>query len=154
MKKFLLWFLVLGSIVGAFFIGKVVGTTVTLRAVEEKLNSSDEQITITGPSISQYPNTVINANNGDLRNVDFVYASNYRSVTIRFVADENIDNLKLKVEMSDSTGFLLDSQIITVGDVIKGQQYTVTVTLTNSAITEGKVIKTTELNVYSGTLTN
>ena len=88
----------------------------------------------------------------DIDNVDFVYTSDYRSVSIRFVAKNNIEDLVVKAVLKDSTGFLLDSQIITVGDVIEGQQYIVTATLPNNTITAGKVIKTCEFNVHSGTV--
>lgn len=153
MKKFFLFILVLGAIVGAYFVGVQVGKTTTLLAVEEKLkDDEDNKITTTGPVISNNGNLTISADNGDIDNVDFVYSSDYRSVTIRFVPKVKINNLQLQVKMSDSTGFLLDTQVITIGNVAKGQQYTTTVTLTNNQITAGKVIKTVEMNVYGGTL--
>lgn len=92
------------------------------------------------------------ANRYDIDNVDFVYSSNYRSVSIRFVAKNDIEDLVVKSVMKDSTGFLLDSQVITVGDVIEGQQYIVTSTLPDNTITNGKVIKSCEFSVYSGTV--
>ncbi len=92
------------------------------------------------------------AKNSDLTNVDFVYANDYRSVSIRFVPKNDIEGLKVQAKLSTSTGFLLDSQIITVGDVIEGQQYVVNSILPDNSITEGKVIKTCEFSVYSGTV--
>lgn len=153
MKKFLLWVLALGCIVGAFFIGVKVGETTTLLAVQEKLEDiENNKEVVDGPVISESPNTVIKAKNGDISNVNFTYASDYRSVTIRFVASEDIDDLKLEVKLKDSTGTLLDTQIVAVGDTVDGQQYSVTVLLPENTTTQGKVIKTTEMNVYSGTL--
>lgn len=147
MKKFLKLLLIIGALVISF----VAGRMLTLMEVKEELDNEDN-ISTSGSVISNYGNTTISAGNNSISNVDFVYATNYRSVTIRFIPKKNIESLKLKVQMSDSTNFLLDSQIISVGDVIEGQQYTITVTLSNNDITAGKVISTTELNVYGGTI--
>lgn len=93
------------------------------------------------------------ADNSDIENVDFVFSSDYKSVSIRFFGKNDIQNLTVKVLLRDSTDYLLDQQILTVGNVSKGQQYFVTATLPNNAFTHGKVIKTCELNVNSGTVT-
>lgn len=92
------------------------------------------------------------ASNDDIGNVDFIFAKDYRSVTIRFISEQDIENLQVRVKHTTSTGFLLDSQIISVGNVYEGQQYIITSILPDNALTEGKVIKSCELNVFGGTV--
>ena len=86
--------------------------------------------------------------------IDFVYSGDKRSVTIRFVALYDIQNFQVKVVLNDKDGFLLDSQVITVGNVIHGQQYLVTVSLPDNDFTAYKQIQSVAFNFYGGTIAN
>ena len=153
MKNFWLSVIAFCCVAFVFFIGVKVGETTTLMSVQEKLDDIENNKEVVGGNvISQSPNTVIKADNGDIANVSFSYAEDYRSVTITFLSGENIDDLKMEVKLKDSAGTLLDTQIIAVGDTVDGKLYSITATLPNNSTTQGKVIKTTEMNVYSGTL--
>lgn len=141
---------ILGVVI--FISGVFVGEYLLGQEIKNRQNSSS-------PAPGLYPSGTLpnddtTPGNSDIQNVDFVYADDYRSVTIRFVAVCNITNLQVKVVMKNSDGFLLDSQVIAVGNVIKGQQYLVKATLPDNEITNGKRIKTVIFDVYGGTINN
>ncbi len=91
------------------------------------------------------------AKNNDIENVDIIFPTN-RSVTIRFVPKYDIEELKLKIILTDKNEYLLDSVIETVGDVTKGQQYVINYQLDTNSINDGKRIDTCEVSVYSGSI--
>lgn len=93
------------------------------------------------------------AKNDDLTSYEAIHSKDGKSVTIRFIPKHDIENLKLKVLLSDSSNYLLDSQIITVGNVVEGQQYTVRATLPDNAFTKDKSIYYCEVSVNEGKIT-
>ena len=101
---------------------------------------------------SSYVGTVYSksATNSDIGNVDFEVSE--RSVAIRFIPTINITDLVVKVQHLDADKNIIDSQIITVGDTIEGQQYVINSTLTENSFTAGKKIGYCSLEVYSGTI--
>ncbi len=91
------------------------------------------------------------ARNNDLGNVNMVFPSG-REVTVSFVPYYDITALKIQVIVKDDIETMLDSKVITVGDVIDGQQYVIEYLLPDNDITYGKRIETCEIKVYSGTI--
>ena len=85
----------------------------------------------------------------DLSNVTITFPTNY-SIATRFVPLVDIEELKIKVVLKDSDDFLLDSTIISMGNVQKDQQYILNYTISTNAVNIGKKIKTCEINVSSG----
>lgn len=141
-KKFLGYFLV-------FVLGITIGCYATIQKAKKKNDNS----AFSNYIANNYPQTGSRGvYNSDISNVDFACSNDRKSVTIRFVPKNDINNLRVLVELYDSSEYLLDSQVITVGGVIHGQQYTVTATLPNNQITAGKYIKSYTFHVYSGTV--
>lgn len=96
-----------------------------------------------GPTI--YSNPVLNRDLGDV-----AFELSERSVAIRIIPVVNITDLVVKVQHFDVDKNVIDSQVITVGNTIEGQQYVINSALTENSFTEGKTIKSCRLEVYSG----
>ena len=112
-------------------------------ASDASLSDDSSSSSYTGSTI--YSNPVLNRDLGDV-----AFELSERSVAIRIIPVVNITDLVVKVQHFDADKNVIDSQVITVGNTIEGQQYVINSALTENSFTEGKTIKSCRLEVYSG----
>lgn len=134
-------------------VGAIVGYYYALDKVKDT-NTSSTNTNSGGAYISMSPNKntqfTRTASSSDFENVQMVFTNGSNSVAISLTPTSDISGLTLKITIYDKEDKAIESFSRAMGDVIKNQTISFTVTMSDNGTTAGRGIYKTEIYVTGG----
>ncbi len=136
-------------------VGAVAGYYYGVGKMKEENNSTNTSTISGGPymDMSGGKNAQTRAAaNSDFENVQLVFANGSKSVAVSITPTANISGLILKVAIYDKDDKAIESFSRSMGDVVKDQTLSFTVTMSENGTTAGRGIYKAEIYVKGGTV--